>query len=146
MFYGGGGDSHPYTPFMLWHAATPVLDPGPRGHRQQRQPPPPQPHPNPAMPHVLAWNNSTQLMHVSFTQNTSRYTIQSPRPFGPSASVSVLIFRAWGSNWTTWPSTTCLTLLRGSSSDLTSSSSSLHVEEVGHATHHIPRSVSHHKK
>ena len=69
-------------------------------------------------------------------QNTSRYTIQSPRPFGPSASGSVPIFRAWGSNWTTWPSTTCLTLtalnhhslthslLRGSSSDLTLSSSS----------------------
>ena len=25
-----GDDSHPYTPFMLWHTATPVLDPGPR--------------------------------------------------------------------------------------------------------------------
>ena len=48
-------------------------------------------------------------MYVSFTQNTSRYTIQSPRPFGPSASGSGPIFRAWGSNWTTWPSTTCLT-------------------------------------
>ena len=52
-----GDDSHPYTPFMLWHAATPVLDPGPRGHRQQRQSPT-QPHPNPAMPHALVWNNS----------------------------------------------------------------------------------------
>ena len=40
-----GDDSHPYTPFMLWHAATPVLDPGPRGHRQQRQSPT-QPHPH----------------------------------------------------------------------------------------------------
>ena len=30
------------------------------------------------------------------------YTIQSPRPFGPSASGSVPIFRTWGSNWTTW--------------------------------------------
>ena len=53
-----GDDSHPYTPlYIMAYAATPVLDPGPRGHRQQRQSPT-QPHPNPAMPHALAWNNS----------------------------------------------------------------------------------------
>ena len=43
------------------------------------------------------------------------------RPLGLRVSP---IFRAWGSNWTTWPSTTCLTLLRGSLNDLTLSSSS----------------------
>ena len=53
-----GDDSHPYTPFMLWHAATPVLDPGPRGHRQQRQSPThPTTPPNPA-----AWPVSARVL------------------------------------------------------------------------------------
>ena len=63
------------------------------------------------------------LTKVSFILISSRYMSLSPCLFGPLVSGSDPIFRAWGSNWTTWPLTTFQTFLRGSSSDLTSSSS-----------------------